>query len=390
MAKRTIKTVAVVTGSRAEFGLLRPVIDAIAKRRDLRLKVVAAGSHFLPPARTIREVEAAYRVDGRVPMQRAGRARTREEDARSVARGVYCFTRVFAKLKPDWVVVLGDRTEAFAAASAGSIAGIGVCHIHGGDRAEGIADEAMRHAITKLAHLHCAATPASARRIVRMGERRASVHVTGSPAIDGLRAIAPMDDRAARALGDPALVVLLHPSGLDATRERFIAQQIAGRVGVHDRAVLLAPNADAGRDVIMSVWRRAARANPLVRLVEHLPREAFVALLKRLARPSAVGFRGFIIGNSSAGLIEAAALGLPAINVGPRQAGRERGANVIDVPVSANPDRLSTRLRRAILEAIDLQPGAAHPYGDGRAGPRIAALLASTNPAELIRKRNAY
>ncbi|MBY0260816.1 MAG: UDP-N-acetylglucosamine 2-epimerase, partial [Phycisphaerales bacterium] len=137
--------VAVVTGTRAEFGLLRPVMDAIKARKDLQLLVVAGGAHLLAPARTIREVESAYTVAATVPMQRPGQT-GRAADAAALGRGVSGFAKAFADLKPDWVVVLGDRIEALAAGSAASVAGIAVCHIHGGDRAEGIADEAMRHA----------------------------------------------------------------------------------------------------------------------------------------------------------------------------------------------------------------------------------------------------
>lgn len=394
MGKRLIKTVAVVTGSRAEFGLLRPVIDAVKRHRGLRLRLVVAGSHFLPPAKTVREVEAAYRVDGRVPMQRAGAARTRAEDARSVARGIDGFARAFAKLEPDWVVVLGDRIEAFAAASAASIAGIGVCHIHGGDRAEGIADEAMRHAITKLAHLHCAATKKSAQRIVRMGERPDSVHVTGSPAVDGLDTIKPMGDAEAKRLGDPSVVMLLHPSGFgpgafpyhpEKPPERWFAELFvfvlhAATEGF--RPLLLLPNADPGREHIAEVFESYHRVHRWA-MAAHLPRAKFIALLKRLARRG-----GMLAGNSSAGLIECAALGVPVLNVGPRQSGRERGGNVIDLrDFESDP-----RSQRAINAALALggRLRSSDLYGDGRAGSRIAALLAITDPGPLIRKRNRY
>lgn len=150
--KTARRTIAIITGTRAEFGLLRPVIDAVRKHPRLTLKLIVSGSHLLPPARTEREVAAAYPLAARVPMQHARGLRTRAADALATARGLEGFTRAFVTVRPDWVVVLGDRIEAFAAAAAASISGIGVCHIHGGDRAEGIADEAMRHAITKLAH----------------------------------------------------------------------------------------------------------------------------------------------------------------------------------------------------------------------------------------------
>src|SRR5205814_10141422 len=141
----------------------------------------------------------------------------------ATGRGIAGFARVFEEIRPDWVVVLGDRIEAFAAASAASIGGIAVAHIHGGDRAEGIADEAMRHAITKLAHLHLAATEQSAERIIRMGERPEHVLVIGSPAIDGLLAIPALADQRDEELGRPGAVFLMHPVGRADEREESAA-----------------------------------------------------------------------------------------------------------------------------------------------------------------------
>jgi UDP-hydrolysing UDP-N-acetyl-D-glucosamine 2-epimerase len=411
--------VVIVTGSRAEYGLLRPVIDAVAAHRSLEALVVAAGSHLLPPARTVRQVERDYPVAAHVRLQRADAAGTaRWESARDVARGLDGFARVFQRLRPDWVVVLGDRVEAFAAAAAASIGGVAVAHIHGGDRAEGIADEAMRHAITKLSHLHCAATPASAQRLVRLGERPEHVRVTGSPAIDGLDAVAPMTDQEARALGDPRTIVLHHPSGLPPERERRMIHAILHAVDTMcpGGVLALAPNHDPGRGVIEEALRQRCRlpgamveyafrghfpafrarrtpragdteeGYPPWQWAEHLPRERFVALLKRL-RPDGAHTGGLLIGNSSAGLIEARALGVRVVNVGPRQDGRERGPSVIDVP-EQDLHLLASR----VDFAWGVEPSTDHPYGDGRAGPRIAELLAAIDPRDerLLRKRNTY
>lgn len=380
--------VAVVTGTRAEFGLLCPVMDAIKARKDLQLLVVAGGAHLLPPARTIREVESAYTVAATVPMQRPGQT-GRAADAAALGRGVSGFANAFADLKPDWVVVLGDRIEALAAASAASVAGIAVCHIHGGDRAEGIADEAMRHAITKLSHLHCAATKLSANRVVKMGEKADHVHVTGSPAIDGIDAIATLDDTTYQRIKSPRAVVLLHPWGGSAKTTRKVVEDIAliCFFVLDARVLWLPPNHDPGRDDILKPLLRA-------NLIEdpastpHMSRGPFLALLKRLATSKP---RGVLIGNSSAGIIEASALGLTAINIGPRQAGRERARNVIDAG-GLEDDELDSRIGRAVERGMRWRTPPSALYGDGRAGPRIAALLAQTDPhaPALLRKRNAY
>lgn len=389
--------VAVITGTRAEFGLLTPVMHAIQKHPRLKLQVIAGGAHLLPPARTIRDVRALFPIAATVPMQRPGKS-GRHEDALALARGVEGFARAFAKLKPDWVVVLGDRIEAFAAASAASVAGIAVCHIHGGDRAEGIADEAMRHAITKVSHLHCAATKLSAERIVKMGEKPEHVHVTGSPAIDGLAEALPLSDEQAEKLGRPLAVVLLHPCFDPAVPNwkwagvaTILASVLAGylwtkdaRAG-SDRVLYLSPNHDPGNEEIRAALTNAT-AHFGTRMVDHLPREKFIALLKWLAKNE-----GILIGNSSAGLIEAAALGVRVLNLGPRQAGRERTGRFVDIPhypKDEDVDRVCTMARENNWPVA----GDPHVHGDGHAGPRIANLLATTNPHEpsLLRKRIVY
>ena len=376
----TPRRILFATGSRADFGLLVPVIEACRARADLTTLIVAAGAHLLPPAETHREVESRFGLDAVVHMQEPG-ATGRLADAAALGTGTAGVARAYARIRPDWVVVLGDRIEAFAAASAASVGGIALAHIHGGDRAEGVADEAMRHAITKLAHLHLPATIQSAQRIEQMGEPASRVRPVGSPAADGLDAIACLDDDSFAELGSPELVVLHHPSGLDDQIEASTVRAIAEAVG--DRPHLwLDPNADPGTAAVRAAIDALPEHHARTRR-DHLPRPTFLALLKRLASSS-----GALVGNSSAGLIEAAILGLPCVNIGPRQAGRERPVTVID---AAEPTT------QAIAEAIERSQSLDrsrpdHPYGDGRTGPRIAELLARTDPHDpvLLRKRNTY
>jgi len=374
--------VTVVTGSRAEFGLLLPVMRAVQADPGLELSVVVAGSHWLAPAETWRDIEqAGFRIDGRVEMQRSGET-GRVADARALGRGVEGFARAFEDLKPDWVVVLGDRIEAFAAASSASVGGFAVAHLHAGDRAEGVADEAMRHAISKLSHLLLAATPASAERLRRMGEDEWRVRVVGSPAVDGLDRVEPLSDESFAELGSPRAVVLHHPCGLSESEERAFARAVVDGVG-DLRALVLAPNADAGREWVAEELKRGA-ASKGWRFVEHLARERFVALLKRLASDPS----GVVVGNSSSGLIECAVLRLPVVNVGPRQGGRERPDNAVDCEA---PD--ASAVRRAIAGALAIErSGLIHPYGDGRTGERVASLLAGIEPrvGAWLRKRCAY
>lgn len=375
------RRVAVVTGTRAEFGLLETVMRAVAAHSELELQVLVAGAHLLSPNETWREVAARFDIAAKIPMQ-TKTAPSRLDDAAALGRGIEGFADAILHLKPHWLVVLGDRIEAFAAASAASVGGVAVAHLHGGDRAEGVADEAMRHAITKLAHLHLPATDQSAWRIRRMGEDDSRIHVVGSPAIDDLAYHEPLVDEQWRGLGEPEIVTLLHPIGRDEAIEeaeaRAMFEACAGR-----RVLALHPNHDPGRSGILRAIENAAAKSASIVVRPHLPRATFVGLLKRLG---AAG--GVLMGNSSAGLIEAAALRVRVIDIGPREAGRERVDNVIHVESPAAPNLLDA-LQTA--SALDLS-GLAHPYGDGRTGERVCGWLASIDPSQTgyLRKRNTY
>jgi UDP-hydrolysing UDP-N-acetyl-D-glucosamine 2-epimerase len=348
--------------------LLAPVMRAIARRRRLRLRTIVTGAHLV--SGTWRDVrDAGFDIDAKVPMQRRGQTGY-AADVAALGRGVAGLGRVFATVRPDVVLVLGDRIEALAAALAGSVGGYRVGHLHGGDRAEGVADEAMRHAISKLAHLHFAATALSRKRLLRMGESPAYVFNVGSPAADELADVQS-------AAEGPDVIVMQHPIGAAHEQERRWAAatlRAAQRAtsGDASRLLVMAPNRDPGCEGI-----RAAMRQMKVTPCEHLPRQRFVSLLKSAK---------VIVGNSSAGLIEAAILKVPCVNIGPRQAGRQKPGNVIDC------DYGEAAVRKAMARAMKLDLARLrHPYGDGRTGERVADLLADLNwrraPA---RKKNAY
>lgn len=378
------RKIAVVTGSRADYGLLRPVMRAIQNRPDLELLVIAAGSHLISPALTFRDVKQEFLVADSVPMQTAGKV-GRWHDVEAVSKGIARFARSFQAHQPEWVVVLGDRVEAFAAASAASIGGVALAHVHGGDRAEGVADESMRHAITKLAHLHLPATQGSADRIVAMGEHPKDVIVVGSPALDGLSVIDPTPAERFAELGSPEVVLLMHPIGRSDELEEHATSLVLEALSEY-RVLALHPNFDPGRDGIL---RALLAAGDRVHLERHLRRDQFIGLLKKMAamhRGDSSG--GVLVGNSSSGLIEAAALGCPTVDIGQRQAGRERAQ---DLTFWAAEEI------NAIRQALDLASscdtvGAGHPFGDGAAGVKIAQALAELDPHEerRLRKHNVY
>ncbi len=354
------RTIAVVTGTRAEFGLLDTVMRAIDAHLKLDLQTVVTGTHLV--AGTWKEVrDAGYAIDAKVRMQKSG-AIGRAADVQSLSRGIAGLGKAYDQLKPDIVLVLGDRIEVLAAASAASVGGYRVAHLHGGDRAEGVADEAIRHAVTKLVHLHFPGCDSSKRRLIRLGENPASVFNHGSPAIDALRGVTP-------AANAPQVIVMQHPIGASNTQEaRWMRETLAATKG-YDR-LILEPNHDPGRGGIVRAIGRLDR-------VSHLPRGRFLSLLAGC---------GAVVGNSSAGLIEAAALRVPCVNIGPRQAGREKPANVTDCDYGRS--HITRALRRALK--LDLRR-MRHPYGKGDTGQRIAETLATADLASIpLRKRNAY
>jgi UDP-N-acetylglucosamine 2-epimerase len=251
-----------------------------------------------------------------------------------------------------------------------------------------VADECIRHAVSKLAQLHFAASYESRERLIRMGEDERFVWNTGSPALDGIGDIEPIADEAFEELGGPDCVVLHHPTGLPSDWERAWAESLVQSIAESgSKPIVLGSNRDAGAEVVDSVFNDAC-AQYGWRAVGHLERSVFVGLLKRLAEN-----KGVLVGNSSAGLIEASAVGIGVVNLGPRQGGRERWAGVFDVDQIGPADVLVQRITTAIHDASEYEHGGtSSPFGSGDAGRKIAGLLASvdlTDPA-LVRKRNRY
>lgn len=356
------REIAVVTGTRAEFGLLLPVMRAIEKDKRLRLHVVVAGAHLTTG--TWKDVrDAGLKISHRVSMQKKG-VSGRGGDVAALSKGIAGFGKVFEAIGPDFVVVLGDRIEAFAGASAGSVGGYRVAHIHGGDRAEGVADEAMRHAMTKLAHLHFPATVQSKKRLMRMGEGAERVFMLGSPAVDDLQDIEGI-------AGGPEVIVLQHPvGGVDADECRWMKMTLEACKGYD--VMVLQPNGDAGCGGIVKAIKGSK-----CKVVDHLPRREWLGYLK--------GAR-VLVGNSSAGLIEAAVLRTAVVNIGPRQGGRERAGNVIDVGYDERA------IKRAVKEAMGMDLSRMrHPYGKTGVGERIAGCLGEVSLERVsVKKQNVY
>lgn len=379
-----MKRVAVVTVARSDYGHLAPVLDALEGEVTLDLQLVVAAMHLDPAfGNTVDEIER----DGRAI---AAQVPTSEEDdsalaaARGAARGVAGFAEAFAELRPDLVVVLGDRLEMNAAALGALPLGIPVAHVHGGESSEGSYDESLRHSITKLSHLHFAATAEYARRIVQMGEEPWRVTVSGAPALDAIAKLEPVpDDALDRLVGlpldEPTLLVTYHPETLAPhALERDVDELLAALAASGHALLFTAPNADPqGRRVLERVRRHVAEDERAV-LLESLGSRAYFSVLRRVTA---------MVGNSSSGIIEAPSFELPVVNVGSRQQGRIRAANVIDVP--AQRAAIGDALARVASNGFRAKlRGLANPYGDGHAAKRIVSVLreAPSGQALLVKR----
>src|SRR5437764_5918437 len=366
------RRIAVVTGSRADYGLLKGILTRLQKMDDVDLQVIACGMHLLPKfGETWRIIEAdgfaiAAKIDLELGDDRA------ETVARGTGIGVAGFAEALPRLTPDLLVVLGDRYEILAAAVAATLLNIPIAHIHGGEVTAGAFDDTIRHAITKMACVHFTAAEPYRRRVIQMGENPEFVLNVGAPGLD-LAATAPAMSRfdLFRALGisgpERFLLVTLHPT---TARPEADAANVAALLGalaqIEDHSLIFTGvNADPGYRVIDDALRAFVDARPdRAHLFASLGSQRYWAAL-RLADAG--------VGNSSSGILEAPAVGVPSINIGDRQLGRLRGASIIDCPAD----------RTAILAAFrNILDGRFHtdgsrqpPYGRGGASEKIAGSL---------------
>ncbi len=372
-----MKTIGVVTGTRADYGIYRPVLRAIEQSPDLDVRLLVCGAHLSSTfGNTVEEIEH----DG---FAIAERLRTLEADdspagiTRSMSNGLKMFGNAFARFQPDILLVLGDRYEMFAAAAAALPFNVSIAHIHGGEVTEGAMDEAFRHAITKISTLHFATTQEYAARIRQMGENPDCIFVTGAPGLDNIQTVRMMTLHELEAdlglsLTPAPLLVTFHPETLDyQNTEAKIANLLLALEQINRPIIITHPNADTyGRIIIDSIDAFAsARAN--VCAVASLGTDRYFSLMAHAA---------VMVGNSSSGIIEAASFKLPVVNIGTRQKGRIRASNVIDVNCLA--DDILSAIEMTLSEAFraglaDLQ----NPYGDGNAAGKIARVLAERSKA---------
>jgi len=377
------RRVAVVTGTRAEYGLLAPLIARLRRDPAFDCRVIVTGAHLdRRHGLTVRELEAdRVPIAARVPLRQRGDDGAAVADA--LAAAVKGLSRAYARLKPELVVVLGDRFEAFAAGAAALPNGIPVAHLHGGEATEGVWDDALRHALTKLSHLHFAAAPGYARRLARLGEEPRRIFMTGSPALDRLRELPRLPRRELeRSLGldlrAPVLVAAYHPETLAADRGLSQCRAMLAALGrTRGTIVLTAPNADAGgRAVRAELEAFVRRSGGRAKLFDSLGQKRFYSLL---------AVADAMVGNSSSGILEAPYFGLPVVNLGARQDGRERLGPTIEVP-RPTAASVGAALRRALSPAYRARLRRRAAAG-GSPSDRIVGVLKRIKWDDLLVKR---
>lgn len=383
MADARIK-VLYVSGTRADFGLMKGVLDKIRKDARFELKIAATGMHLMPEfGSTISDIKQ----EGYSPLivNEIYREDTRWGMAEFVGKAAWRFAELFRQENPSFVLVLGDRGEMLAATIAAAYGGIPVAHFHGGE-VTGSIDESVRHAITKLAHIHLAPTKKALRRIIKMGENPWRVHFVGAPSLDTivnkkLVSVKEIQKKFSLQEEKPTVVVLQHPVVTEYEEcEKQMRETMEAVKQLGYQTIVIYPNADAGGKKMIGVIKNY-EDEPCIRTFKSLVYEDYLHLLRAA---------DVLVGNSSSGIIEAPLFKLPVVNIGMRQQGREQSVNVV------NCDHEQKAIIKAIRKALSQSFKAKakkckNVYGDGKAGERVIKILSAIKiEKSLLQKKNMY
>lgn len=374
-----MKSVAVVSFCRSDYSSLRPVLQELTRAVDVQTFLLIGGAHLeTSHGRTECEIqEDGFTIHERIYF--LGSDDSPGAIARALGVGVQKLSEALDRIRPDIVLFVGDRIELLALGSAATALGIPLAHISGGDVTEGSLDNQVRHAMSKLSHLHFVSMAAHRERLLRMGEEEWRITITGDPALDALRDMSELSRGDLEmflgiSLCDPLLVVTYHPDSIGGDSRSEIAEVLAALEGIDATIIFTDPNPDAGRSSIVEAIDRFAGLTPRSVRVASLGAHRYYNLLRLAA---------CLVGNSSSGIWEAPSFALPAVNIGRRQAGRRRGANVIDCEVRRQD------IRKGILKALspDFRRGLAgisNPYGDGRSASRIVERLRRLEARDIL------
>ena len=370
--------IAMVSGSRADWGLLAPVARAILDHPKLALRLWVTGSHLEQRfGYTADAIEAdGFAIDAKVPLHLS--TDSADATAQALAKAISGFAELIAKQRPDCLLVLGDRYEIFGAVQAAHLARVPVAHIAGGDISEGAYDDAMRHAISKLSQLHFPTNDEARERLLRMGELPERVILSGSPGIDAIvqtprLSRAELASSLACGFGRQNILVSFHPATLDAlSAQQQVDTLLEGlqRIDSEISLWLSGSNADTGGDQVNQALRGFAETRPNTCFVQSFGAQRYYSMLHEV---------DLLVGNSSSGLYEAPTLGTPTLNIGTRQQGRLHGPSVVHCALQAAQiaDSIEDLLREPPQDFTS-------PYGDGRAAQRIAEALAAIEDADSL------
>lgn len=378
---RQSRRIAVLTVGRSDFSRYRPILRALQQYSHVKLRLFAIAGHFSPVfGETWREIaESGFNFEPNMELTLV------DGVGEAIAAGTCALTRAFVQERPDLLVLLGDRYEMLCGANAALGFNLPIVHIHGGAVTEGAIDEQVRHALTKMSHVHLVSTEVYATRVRQMGEEDWRVQVVGAPGLDELTTLAiyrrgELADKLGLNLTDGFLLVSYHPVTLElqhTVRQIDDLLQVLGSTPLP--SVITYPNADPGNQVIIAAIEKYAATHPGKTHV--LPNAGSALYSSLMAHASAM------IGNSSSGLVEAPSFRLPVVNIGSRQDGKIKPANVIDSASSTTA--ISAALTRALSPAFrESLRSLVNPYGDGKTGPRIAEILVQLAlDDQLLRKR---
>ena len=377
-----MKKIGVVTSSRADYGIYLPILREIQESPALELLLFVTGTHLSAAhGRTLAMIEQdGFQAAAEVEVLLSD---TPGDTARAMGRTTTGFAQVFEQHCPDMVLVLGDRFEMHAAAVAAIPFRIPLAHIHGGELTFGAIDDCFRHSLTKLSDVHFAATEVYARRIQQMGEPAELVFAVGAPGLDGLDDFsgytrAELETTYQLDLSRPTLLVTFHPVTTEPGRNSDYMDQLLQALdrNLQCHIVFTRPNADPENQGLVRALNSFLQGHDHAVLVENFGQKGYFSMMKEAA---------VMVGNSSSGIIEAASFGLPVVNIGTRQDGRVRAANVIDVGYSV--EEIEAGLARALTpEFRQSLAGLVNPYGAGGAAGRIVRVLEDVDLEQLGRK----
>lgn len=379
------RKICIITGTRAEYGLLKGVIKDVASAEDCTLQLIATAAHLSPEfGMTIDEIEGdGFTVDERIEILLS--SDTAVGVAKAMGLGLIGFADVFARLKPDLLVILGDRFEILAAASAAMVAKIPIAHIHGGEITEGAFDDAIRHSLSKMSHLHFVAAEPYRQRVIQLGEAPDRVFLVGGLGIDAIRRLKLLNREELQSalgleFGERNLLVTFHPSTLDedsASEQMNCLLSVLAEMSETTRLIFTMPNADSSSRQVSNLIHDF--------VAQHANARAFTSL-GQLKYLSCLQFMDAVVGNSSSGIAEAPSFGIGTIDIGDRQAGRIKATSVIEC--HADPVSIKEAFQKLYSPEFRARlPRTVNPYGNGGASEAIVQVLRSQPLKGLLKKK---